>query len=170
MRHEDVHEELSKPIAQELLHSVHPIRMAYTGRDGFPRVVPVASHWDGARLIVCTAPNAAKVPALRERPEVAVTIDTDTQPPRVLLLRGTASIEVIDGVPPEYLEANKKWGDPKQWQAFETQVRGLYDQMARISIQPRWAKLLDFETTIPSAVEEIVRSKPAASQPNADSR
>jgi hypothetical protein len=27
--------------------------------------------------------------------------------------------------------------------------------MARIAITPEWAKLLDFETTIPSAVEEL---------------
>ncbi len=31
--------------------------------------------------------------------------------------------------------------------------------MARISIEPRWAKLIDFETTLPQAVEEIVRRK-----------
>ncbi len=29
--------------------------------------------------------------------------------------------------------------------------------MARIEITPRWAKLLDFETRVPSAVEELAR-------------
>jgi hypothetical protein len=28
--------------------------------------------------------------------------------------------------------------------------------MARIAIAPEWAKLLDFETTLPSAVEELL--------------
>jgi hypothetical protein len=28
--------------------------------------------------------------------------------------------------------------------------------MARISITPTWAKLLDFETTIPQAVEDLI--------------
>jgi hypothetical protein len=28
--------------------------------------------------------------------------------------------------------------------------------MARITITPEWAKLIDFETTLPSAVEELV--------------
>ena len=36
-------------------------------------------------------------------------------------------------------------------------MRGLYKQMARIAIEPEWAKLLDFETTVPSAVEELLR-------------
>jgi hypothetical protein len=29
--------------------------------------------------------------------------------------------------------------------------------MARIAIEPRWAKLLAFETTLPSAVEVLLR-------------
>ncbi|MGH3447602.1 MAG: pyridoxamine 5'-phosphate oxidase family protein [Nocardioidaceae bacterium] len=168
MRHEDVQQVLNKPIAQNLLRSAHLARVAYTGIDGFPRVVPVGFYWDGACLIVCTVPNAPKVPALTARPKVALTIDTDTQPPRVLLVRGATTIEVVDGVPTEYLEANKKVGEPQQWQAFETQVRALYDQMARISIEPEWAKLLDFETTFPSAVEEIVRRKHPELLPGAD--
>jgi hypothetical protein len=31
--------------------------------------------------------------------------------------------------------------------------------MARITIQPEWAKLLDFETRLPSAVEELIRDR-----------
>jgi len=31
-----------------------------------------------------------------------------------------------------------------------------YSRMARISITPEWAKLLDFETTLPQAVEELL--------------
>jgi hypothetical protein len=156
---ETVRQVLAKPIAQELLHSAHLVRLAYTGIDGLPRVVPVGFLWDDARLVVCTLPKAPKVPALGARPEVALTIDTDAQTPRALLIRGTAAIEIVDGVPAEFLEANRKVGGPQQWREFESQVRALYDQMARVSIEPEWAKLLDFETTIPSAVEEIIRRK-----------
>ena len=88
--------------------------------------------------------------ALAIRPKVALTIDTDTLPPHVLLVRGTASIEVVDGVPPEYLEASKKLVAAEQWQAFEAQVRATYKQQARITIVPEWAKLLDFETRVPT--------------------
>jgi len=47
----------------------------------------------------------------------------------------------------------------EQWQAFEVQVRDLYKQMARITITPDWAKLLDFETRLPIAVEQIVAQR-----------
>jgi hypothetical protein len=31
--------------------------------------------------------------------------------------------------------------------------------MVRITITPHWAKLIDFETTIPQAVEDLVRAR-----------
>jgi hypothetical protein len=99
------------------------------------------------------------VPAIAANPRVALSIDTPTQPPRVLLVRGTAMTEVLDGVPDEYLMANRKATPAESWEAFEGQVRELYDRMVRITVEPLWAKLLDFETTLPSAVEEIVRRK-----------
>jgi hypothetical protein len=45
--------------------------------------------------------------------------------------------------------------------AFEAQVRGLYKQMVRIRVVPSWAKLLDFETRLPSPVEELLRQQQA---------
>ena len=36
-------------------------------------------------------------------------------------------------------------------------VQGLYDEMVVITITPTWAKLLDFETTLPKAVEDPSR-------------
>jgi hypothetical protein len=156
MQHADVMKVLDKPLAQELLQSSIPARLAYTGRDGAPRAIPIGFHWDGARFIVCTLPHAPKVRALAADPRVALTIDTNTFPPHALLVRGTAEVEVVDGVPPEYLEASRKTLSAEQFPAFEAQVRGLYRQMARIAIEPTWAKLLDFETTLPSAVEELL--------------
>ena len=147
---------LNDPLAQELLNSNIPARLAYTGRDGAPRAIPIAFHWDGQRFVVCTPPHAAKVEALRANPKVALTIDTTTFPPLVLLVRGTAGVEVVDGVPPEYLEGSKKIVGEERFPAFEAQVRALYQQMARIAIVPEWAKLLDFETRLPSAVEQLV--------------
>ncbi|MGH3827694.1 MAG: hypothetical protein ACRDQX_11050 [Pseudonocardiaceae bacterium] len=44
-------------------------------------------------------------------PKVALSIDTTTQLPHVLLVRGTASIEVVEGVPAEYLGSAKKLVD-----------------------------------------------------------
>ena len=47
---------------------------------------------------------------------------------------------------------------PEQFDGWEAGVRALYEQMVRITIEPDWAKLLDFDTTIPKAVEDLVRA------------
>ena len=151
--------ELAKPIAQELLTSSIPARIAYTGLDGGPRVVPVGFLWNGAHIVVGTVPTSAKVSALANDPRVAITIDTNGFPPKMLLVRGTAQLELVDGVPDVYLEASRRLvpeGDFAEWEAG---VRALYDQMTIITITPDWAKLLDFETTIPKAVADIVAAK-----------
>jgi hypothetical protein len=62
-----------------------------------------------------------------------------------------------NGVPPEYLTASRKAVAPEQWNAFEQQVRATYKQMARIKITPLWAKLLDFQTRFPTAIEKLMR-------------
>lgn len=153
----DVSEIMDRPIARELLSGPCPARIAYTGRDGAPRVVPVAFWWDGRTLQVFTVPLSAKVAALRADGRVALTIDTQSQwPPRALLVRGEASVEIVDGVPDEYVEAARKITPADQMEAWEDGVRALYGQMARITVTPTWAKLLDFETTIPQAVEDLV--------------
>jgi hypothetical protein len=149
--------------AQELLQSSIPVRLAYTGLDGAPRVVPLGFLWDGERFVICTIPDSPKVRALEADPRVALTLDTESFPPRILLVRGTATLRRVDGVPAEYLAASRKQIGAEGMPAFEAQVRALYDQMVRIDVAPHWAKLIDFETTLPSAVERLARRKqPAA--------
>jgi hypothetical protein len=76
--------------------------------DGDPRVIPVGFHWGGARIVVGTVPTSAKVAALRENPRVAITVDTEGYPPNVLLVRGAATVAIVDGVPDEYIAASRK--------------------------------------------------------------
>ena len=40
---------LSDPVAEELLSSVNPARLAYTWTDGSPRVVPMWFYWTGVK-------------------------------------------------------------------------------------------------------------------------
>jgi hypothetical protein len=42
---------------------------------------------------------------------------------------------------------------------WEAEIRSLYDGMVRIVVTPAWAKLIDFESTLPSAVEELIRRR-----------
>lgn len=156
MRHEEVIQELHHDGAQELLQSGSLARLAYTGRDGHPRVIPIGFYWNGEHLVVCTAPAAPKVSALRERPEVAVTIDTEEPPPKSLLVRGITSIEVVDGVPPEYLYASSKSMEGDELKEFQMNVRSVYERMARISIIPMWARFFDFGAgRVPAFLREL---------------
>ena len=107
------------PEAEDLLRWQPLARLAYTGPDGFPRVVPVGFLWRDGQVIVCTATTAPKVRALSARPHVALTIDTDSGTGSTsLLVRGVASIEIVDGVPAEYLEAAAKTMPAEQHQQF----------------------------------------------------
>ena len=48
---------------------------------------------------------------------------------------------------------------PEQRVEWEAGVKDLYDSMVRIVVTPTWAKLIDFETSLPTAVEELIRRK-----------
>lgn len=155
---------LNDPVAQELLASAVPARFAYTAKDGTPRVIPIGVHWDGSRILSATPTNAPKLHALRANPSVALTIDTNVPPQKVLLVRGRVDIEIVDGVPDSYLTSVRKYvthgAKDEAWLAeFEQGVRALYDQMAVLTTTPLWAKIFDFETRIPSPVEELARQK-----------
>lgn len=147
---EQVQAELALPAAHELLTRAGLARLAYNGPDGLPRVIPIGFLWTGDRVVVCTATTAPKVAALSARPEVALVIDVGDTPgdTKSLTIRGTATVEIVDGVPDEYLAMSKKGMDEKLGEQgmaeFERNVRGMYEQMARISIEPRWVRLYDF--------------------------
>ena len=150
---------LNRPISQELL-ARDLTRLAYVAKDGTPRNVPIAFTWNGSEIVMCTSKNAPKLPSLRQNPMVALTIDTEVHPPKILLVRGRAELDVVDGIPEEYLEMNGSYTmTPEQRVEWEAEVRSLYDGMVRIVVVPTWAKLIDFETTLPSAVEELVRQR-----------
>jgi hypothetical protein len=143
---QEITEELEHPGARKLLASATLLRLAYNGSDSFPRVIPIGFYWNGSQIIVCTAATAPKVKALSSRPEVALTIDVGDTPTdsKQLLMRGVASVDIVDGVPDEYIAASRKVLDADQVPEFERSVRSIYDQMALIRIQPRWARFFDF--------------------------
>jgi hypothetical protein len=88
-----------------------------------------------------------------------LTIDVLEPPMRVLLARGNAELREVPGVPDGYLEASHRAIPQEAWSSFDEQVRALYDSMVEISIRPTWVKLIDFESTAPSAVEELMQRK-----------
>ena len=155
----EVTEVLNRPISRELL-ARDITRLAYVASDGTPRNVPMAFSWNGSEVVMCTSKNAPKLPALRENPAVALTIDTEVHPPKILLIRGRAELDAVDGIPDEYLQSSGTYEmTPEQRLEWEAEVRSLYDGMVRIVVTPTWAKLIDFETTLPSAVEELIQQR-----------
>jgi hypothetical protein len=157
---QDVTHVLDHPGARDMLESATLLRLAYTGSDGFPRVIPIGFYWNGSEIVICTAATAPKVKALSSRPNVAVTIDVGDTPTeaKALLVRGLATVEIVDGVPDEYIAGSKKVLDAGQMAEFERRVRSTYERMARISIQPRWARFFDFGAgRLPAFLEKLVR-------------
>jgi hypothetical protein len=146
MNTQELARELRHPDAQELLRSGSLARLAYSGHDGLPRVIPIGFHWNGERIIVCTAPTSPKVRALSSRPNVALTIDTGCAPAtaKALLVRGLVAMDTVDGVPDEYIAASAKSLGASKLTEFERHVRSVYKQMVRISIEPQWARFYDF--------------------------
>jgi len=159
MERSEVAEVLDKPISRELL-ARDLVRLAYVARDGTPRVVPIAFAWNGSEVVMCTSTNAPKLVSLRRNPAVALTIDTEVHPPKILLIRGEAVLDEVEGIPDEYLQINGSYEmTPEQRVEWEAEVRSLYDSMVRIVVKPTWAKLIDFDETLPTAVEELVRRR-----------
>lgn len=144
MEREEMERELSA--AEGLLASSSSAHLGYLGPDGVPRVVPVGVFWTGTEFVISTAVTAPKVKALSARGEVALTVDAGDTPggARSLSVRGRASVEVVDGVVPEYLAAARRSMDADAAAMFETNVRRMYDRMARIAITPTWVRFYDF--------------------------
>jgi Pyridoxamine 5'-phosphate oxidase len=161
MQTRDVTEILEQPISQEMLNR-DLARLAYVAKDGTPRVVPIGFTWNGSEVVMCTPTNAPKLVSLRRNPAVALTIDTEVHPPNILLIRGEAVLDEVEGIPDEYLQASGTYKmTPEQRVEWEAGVRSLYDSMVRIVVKPTWAKLIDFDETLPTPVEELVRRREA---------
>jgi hypothetical protein len=142
---------LNDPVAEKLLRSTIPARLAYTWPDGTPRVVPVWFHWTGKQVIVGSPARAPKLRAIAADPRVALTIDDHTAwPYRVLMVRGTADVEMLDDVVAEYVLSAERYFGAEQGPAWVATLRG--KPMGRIAITPTWVGILDFETRFPSAL------------------
>ena len=149
---------LHTDLAQELLHAPIPARLAFIWTDGTPRVVPTWFHWTGQEVVMVTytagpaigiCHPASRLAVLRVNPAVALTNDTDGDPPSSLSIRGQARITEVDGIAPEYAAAAHRYlGD----EAANPMLAAL-DQpgtaQARISVRPAWVGLLDFVTRLP---------------------
>lgn len=142
---------LADPVARELMESTIPARFAYVWKDGTPRVVPIWFHWTGTEFVLASPPRAPKLQALPSG-KAALTIDTETPPYHVLMVRGSVSVQMVDGVPQEYAASARRYMGQEQGEAWAQMVASRFPQMARIALRPEWVGILDFETRFPSAL------------------
>ncbi len=150
---------LETELAKPLLTSRIPARVAYVAKDGTPRVIPTWFHWNGSEIVMATyiaGPHVSHAPArpaaLRANPTVAITIDTETFPPQVLMIRGRASVTDVDGLVPEFEEAARRYLGEEGAKGYIDQMSKPGVRMARIAVPPSWVGTLDFETRLPSHV------------------
>ena len=152
---------LEDPVAQQLLQSTIPARLAYNWRDGSPRVIPIGFHWNGAEIVLGTPPDAPKMAVLRDGAKVALTIDSDTMPYKVLLVRGTVRTDTVDGIAPEYEAMTIRVMGAEPGRAWLENLRPICPQMSRVFITPGWVGILDFETRFPSTIERAMEEAQA---------
>ncbi len=93
---------------------------------------------------------------LQKNPKVALTLDGTVWPYKVLLMRGTARVTVMDGIVPEYALACKRYMGEEGAAGWLAQIGKMFTQMARIAVQPAWVGIIDFEQRFPSAIERAM--------------
>ena len=159
MNQTEIRELMNDPVAQKLINAPVHARLAYNAKDGSPRVIPIGYIWDGDHIVMGSPSNAPKVKALAANPKVAITVDTSGFPPNILLIRGDAVLQTVEGVPDEFVEANRRFVGEAGMADWEAGSRELYKEMTLIRITPTWAKIIDFEARFPDSVAELVKTQ-----------
>ena len=147
---------LDHPVAQELVQSPLPCRFAYVRADGSPDVVPIGFHWNGTEFVLGTFPNSVKMHALHDGDKVALTIDTDALPYKVLRVRGRVRTDVVDGIAPEYEAMTRRTLGDEAGAGWIEQMRPITSSMARIFVTPEWVCVQDFQTRFPNELERAM--------------
>lgn len=141
--------ELETAVAARLLSSTIPARLAFVGESGQPHVTPIWFLWRDGAIVMCSFANSAKVRAIKTNPRIALTIDSEEPPYQVLRIRGSADIEIVDGILDEYVTCAHRYYGKKLGSKWIAGLRGVDTQMARITVVPDWAEAADFEERFP---------------------
>jgi hypothetical protein len=150
---------LDSDVARRLLGSTELARLAYVAADGTPRVLPMLFHWTGEELVMSTFAGARKIAALRSKPDIAITIDTASAPPEVLLMRGRVTVTDVEGIVPEYALAQRRYYGEEQAAASLAEIDHPDTRMARLALRPSWVGVIDFQKRFPggAGVEQFQR-------------
>jgi Pyridoxamine 5'-phosphate oxidase len=133
-------------------------RLAYAGKDGTPRLIPVNFLWTGEEVVIGAFAGTYKVRDLQARPDVAIRIDTADGPPQVLMLRGKVTLAEVEGVLPEYAIIQRAGMGDEAGTAYLEAIDQPGLRMVRIGLRPSWVGLIDFQERLPALIPEPVRA------------
>ena len=140
---------LDDPVVAALLDGPNLARLAYTTPDGRPRVVPIWFAYQAPEFLMVTGPKAAKAKALAVSGAVALSIDSDKPPYKVLLVDGDATLEHVEGIAPEYPAIVQRYlGAAKD--AYLSQLR--IKRQVRIRVTVRSWRVFDFVRRYPKSL------------------
>lgn len=137
------------PVVADLLAGANLARLAYIGLDGRPRVVPIWFQHHDNEIMMITGPKAEKAKALAANPAVALTIDSNTPPYKVLLVQGDALLEHVDGMAPEYPDIVRRYLGAAT-DAYLGQLR--VKRQVRIRVSPTSTRVFDFVRRYPQSL------------------
>jgi len=140
---------LEDPVVTWLLDDPNLARLAYSGLDGRPRVVPIWFTVLDSDIVMITGPKALKVRALEANNAVALTIDDARPPYKVLLVEGDASLEPIEGIAPEYEAITRRYlGAAADTYLSQLKIK----RQVRIRVHPRSYRIFDFVKRYPKSL------------------
>lgn len=140
---------LDDPVVAALLEGPNLARLAYSGLDTRPRVVPIWFAYSDGEIVMITGPRADKVRALEANPAVALTIDDSRPPYKVLLIDGDASLEQVEGIASEYEGIARRYLGGMT-DAYMAQLR--IKRQVRIRVRPRSWRVFDFVRGYPKSL------------------
>lgn len=102
--------------------------------------------------------DTPKLKALRDGQSVALCIDTDEMPYKVLEVRGTVRMDVVEGIAPEYEHMTLRCLGDEAAAAWLKNLAVICPRMTRVFIRPTWVGMIDFQTRFPSAIERAMEA------------
>jgi len=93
---------------------------------------------------------------LYQNTKVALTIDYEAWPARVLLIRGTTHYQLVEGEVPEYAEITRRYLGEEGSQAWRAQYAQRFPKPVRIAVKPEWIGLVDVQTRFPSVIAKAI--------------
>ena len=89
---------------------------------------------------------------------MALTIDDQIWPYKILLVRGSVQVDTVQGMVPEYVASAKRYLGEQGAKGFLELYGGMFpEENARITVQPDWVGIIDMEARFPSAFKAAMQ-------------